>query len=568
MHRTRIVYLLLLLALTACTAVHPASPPPPDGTKSAPRPPGQPAATWTLVPTWTPTVVQPTITPTPIPAIRVAADAQAPAELRDAVQSMVQAHPVEFAWTELETADVVAGFNPALPLGYWVYAAVAPFPSVPDSLAAADLRSAWSGAAAGPFASRPLLLSPETAAVLQAQWETPPLGAQQVPQDELPETAWAARPAWSIVPFDALEPRWKVLRLDGLSPLDKPLDLAAYPLAFPVGLRGRADAVEKVWVALGGPAASVTNRDESQMTVLAMTGVTALVRATAYQMEIYGMTYPGEEVAAVLSAADIAHISNEVSFAEDCPYPNPSRQDGNLRFCSDDRYIELLEYVGADVIELTGNHNNDWGTIPFSRTLAMYQQREWGTFGGGSDAVAAGQPLTITHNGNTIGFIGCNPVGPTFAWATDETPGAARCSIQSLAATVGELAAQVDVVVVGIQYFEHYTYTATAQQRIDFLALASAGADIVNGSQGHHAQGFALPAEGGFVHYGLGNLFFDQMDRLGTRQTFVDRHVIYRGRHIATDLWTGLIENWARPRPMTAAERANLLQTVFAASGW
>ena len=125
----------------------------------------------------------------------------------------------------------------------------------------------------------------------------------------------------------------------------------------------------------------------------------------------------------------------------------------------------------------------------------------------------------------------------------------------------------LDLVVVGIQYYEHYDYTPTAQQRSDFLALAAAGADIVNGSQGHHAQGFALPG-GSFVHFGLGNLFFDQMDQTGTRQTFIDRHFIYAGRHIATDLWTGLIEDWARPRPMTAAERADLLQTVFVASGW
>jgi poly-gamma-glutamate synthesis protein (capsule biosynthesis protein) len=141
--------------------------------------------------------------------------------------------------------------------------------------------------------------------------------------------------------------------------------------------------------------------------------------------------------------------------------------------------------------------------------------------------------------------------------------------MQSLAASVTELAAQVDVVAVGIQYREHYTYAATSQQRVDFLALAAAGADIVSGSQGHHAQGFAFSAEGsGIVHFGLGNLFFDQMDRLGTRQTFIDRHVIYAGRLIATDLWTGLIENWARPRAMTPAERADLLRSVFAASDW
>ena len=82
-----------------------------------------------------------------------------------------------------------------------------------------------------------------------------------------------------------------------------------------------------------------------------------------------------------------------------------------------------------------------------------------------------------------------------------------------------------------------------------------------------HAQAFAFEGDT-FIHYGPGNLFFDQMDMMGTRQTFVDTHVIYDGRLISVELWTGLIENWARPRLMNAEERADFLQTVFQASGW
>ena len=58
------------------------------------------------------------------------------------------------------------------------------------------------------------------------------------------------------------------------------------------------------------------------------------------------------------------------------------------------------------------------------------------------------------------------------------------------------------------------------------------------------------------------------MDMLGTRQTFVDTYVIYENRLLSVELWTGLIENYARPRLMTTDERTQLLQTVFQASGW
>jgi poly-gamma-glutamate synthesis protein (capsule biosynthesis protein) len=55
---------------------------------------------------------------------------------------------------------------------------------------------------------------------------------------------------------------------------------------------------------------------------------------------------------------------------------------------------------------------------------------------------------------------------------------------------------------------------------------------------------------------------------LGTRQTFVDTYTIYDGRLLNVELWTGLIEDFFKPRLMTAEEREQALNAVFAASGW
>ena len=112
-----------------------------------------------------------------------------------------------------------------------------------------------------------------------------------------------------------------------------------------------------------------------------------------------------------------------------------------------------------------------------------------------------------------------------------------------------------------------YHYPPTPKQETDFQELIDAGATAVSGSQGHHAQGFDF-YNGGFIHYGLGNLFFDQMDMLGTRQTFVDTYTFYDNQLVNVDLWSGLIEDFSRPRLMTTEERAEALQTLFEASGW
>jgi poly-gamma-glutamate synthesis protein (capsule biosynthesis protein) len=58
------------------------------------------------------------------------------------------------------------------------------------------------------------------------------------------------------------------------------------------------------------------------------------------------------------------------------------------------------------------------------------------------------------------------------------------------------------------------------------------------------------------------------MQSLGVRQMFVDRYVIYGGRVLSVELFTGIRDDPAQPRPMTADERRAFLQTIFKASGW
>jgi poly-gamma-glutamate synthesis protein (capsule biosynthesis protein) len=70
-----------------------------------------------------------------------------------------------------------------------------------------------------------------------------------------------------------------------------------------------------------------------------------------------------------------------------------------------------------------------------------------------------------------------------------------------------------------------------------------------------------------FIHYGLGNLFFDQM-AAWQRPQFIDRHVFYDGRYIHTELITTMLEDSARPRLMNDEERQSLLLRIFEVSGW
>jgi poly-gamma-glutamate synthesis protein (capsule biosynthesis protein) len=483
-----------------------------------------------------------------------------PEALRAAAQDVAAANPELFTWVEGGAADVRLTVADGEPLAQWLYAAAAPFATVADETTAAAISAGWT---AGSSELGRLLVDADTAAAFEAAWGAPTGGEVVVAAsgaDDFLGRVWAARPAWLLVPFDQLRPEWKVLRVDGRSPLAHDFSADGYPLVVPMTITGDAEGVEAFRLRWAGPA---TNRDPAKLTRVAMSGVTALVRATAAQMERNGILWAGEEVAPVFQSADVAHVSNEVSFAADCPFPDAY---GGMTFCSRDPYFELLKHLSIDVVELTGNHLNDWGREPLARSLEMYAAAGMQWFGGGRDLADATRPLVIDHNGNRIAFVGCNPVGPAGDWALADAAGSRPCG-PDVAAQIAQLRAEGHVVIATLQYIEHYRYDPPADQIAAFGELAAAGAAAVSGSQGHHAQGFAFD-NGAFIHYGLGNLFFDQMDMLATRQSFVDTYVIYDGRLLSVELWTGLIENWARPRLMTAEERADLLNTVFAASGW
>jgi len=443
-------------------------------------------------------------------------------------------------------------------VGQWIYALVAPFPTITDGISAQSLLHAWKGESDGIFGGEALLMAESTLEAISAYWGEPAPGAVRTsPAADLLDRAWEKRPSWAIIPFEELHPRWKVLEVDGISPVHKNFDINDYELAIPISLIG--DTPEGLFIPDG-------NRQANKLTTLVMTGVTALVRATAFTMEREGVTYPAQDVVHWLAGADITHISNEVPFATDCPYPNPVQE--GMRFCSRDKYIGLLEEVGTDIVELTGDHFGDWGAPAMLHTLELYEEEGWLTYGGGADIKEGRRAAIIEHNGNQLAFIGCNAKGGGYAGASQSNPGAVGCDFDWMAAEVERLSDEGILPIVTFQHFEYYTYSAQANQQRDADRMTSEGAVIVSGSQAHHPQALEF-SHGRLVHHGLGNLFFDQFGvSTGTRQAFIDRHIFYNGRHISTELLTIMFVDYARPRPMTPEERTSLLEAIFIASGW
>jgi poly-gamma-glutamate synthesis protein (capsule biosynthesis protein) len=513
------------------------------------------SATETQEPTKIPAI--PTATEQPI---RIWFDPVLPAEL---LQRDLSDFDAKYGVLQ-ETANMRLTFSPQGWLSQWIFALVAPFATVADSVTSIELLNFWQNGAA--FPATELVMDQTALTAFTARYGTP-VGKVILKQTDELLSYCKASGAWAVISFGEIEPMWKVIAIDGQSPLHKSFDVQAYPLTAGIALL------------MGEPALSdptafslietelqsllpTSNRDENKLTTVILTGVTALTRATAKEMEIYGILTPAQSIGAVMREADIAHVSNEVPFASDCPEPQWV-QDVDLVFCSDDRYIDLLKEIGTDVVELTGDHFRDWGPEAMLHTLGMYDAEGWSYYGGGKDIGQAKAPLKLENNGNKIAFIGCNAKAPGYATASETNPGAYHCDMDYMVSAIQQLRSEGYLVIATFQHDEIYLWQPEPNMVADFRLLAEAGATIVSGSQAHQPHIYEF-WEDTFIHYGLGNLFFDQLGWYDdSDKAFIDRHVFYNDKYLGVELLTTQFFNWSTPTWMTPDARAELLTRLF-----
>ncbi|MCB0060569.1 MAG: CapA family protein, partial [Caldilineaceae bacterium] len=386
---------------------------------------------------------------------------------------------------------------------------------------------------------------------------------------DLVSAAWADETTLVILPFDLLVPRLAVLAIDGQTPVENANNFAVerYPLVTTIYAHrnagnGAEEAAAEALLAQLAPG----NRDPERLTVVAMTGVTAMVRLTASEMDQRGYAWPAEFVGPLLTSADITAISNEVPFVPGCQ--TDTRMD-NLTFCSKPEYMEALTASGVDIIGLTGNHQNDFGREDAVTSLEIYEAAGLPVYGGGRNKEEAFAPLYLEHNGNRLAFLGANSYGPAFAWATDDQPGSAEFDLSIMSATIRNIKqlGRAEVVLAELQYQESYDVVPLLDQRQNFNALVEAGADIVTGVQSHVPQAMEF-TDGKLILYGLGNLFFDQMWSQATREGMIVKHTIYNNRHISTQVFTTLLYDYGQPQWTTPEENRAILQRVYGASYW
>ena len=277
----------------------------------------------------------------------------------------------------------------------------------------------------------------------------------------------------------------------------------------------------------------------------AQTGVTAITRAMTITLngKAGGRgSYFADKIKDFLSSKDLTHISNEVSFADGCKGSTET-----MSLCADWRAIDTITAIGTDIVELTGNHNNNYGTSNNIKTIEKYEELGMKTVGGGKTEEEAAKPLEIEEKGQKITFLAYNHSTSTKGngeLADGDKPGANGFTEEKAKKDIEEAKERGDFIIVDIQYSECWSYpdgytelpscdAPISGQKSFFRQFIDWGADVVIGTQAHHPQTFEI-YEGKPIYYGLGNLFFDQTYWPGTQRGYILTHYFYNNQLINT----------------------------------
>lgn len=299
---------------------------------------------------------------------------------------------------------------------------------------------------------------------------------------------------------------------------------------------------------------------KQQFTKFMLTGVTAITRAAGNAADNNGYEFLIEKVKPYFLDADLVHISNEVSILQDCQFIK------GTRFCSKEAHFSALLDLSCDIVELTGNHNKDFGGEAFKYTLDWYKNNNIKTFGGGNTPEDANAPLVITlKDGKKLGFIGFNEKCPINECADKAGDcGANRYNKAKAQAVISKMRKELkcDFIIASVQWQEWDEYKPHEQQKIIAKDLVDFGADFVYGSQAHQIQQVEF-YKNKPIFYGLGNFLFDQIHRVGVRQAFFLEMYFHNGKLInVKPVFTFMGEN-RQQQIANPAEEAAMREVIY-----
>ena len=219
-----------------------------------------------------------------------------------------------------------------------------------------------------------------------------------------------------------------------------------------------------------------------------------------------------EEIAPLISAADLSIINQESSFSY-------SVAQGYPYFATPTAVGDSAIKAGFDVFSMSTNHTWDWGKQPVLDTIDYFKNRPEATMVGLYETESDRENITIIERNNIrIALInysyGYNSgkYPNQMVWWMSETLGD-KTRMEKQLAYAEENA---DITIVMTHWGKEYTYTPNSSQTSWAQFFADNGADIIIGHHPHVVQPVVeLTGKNGnktICYYSLGNFISNQLE--------------------------------------------------------
>ncbi len=233
---------------------------------------------------------------------------------------------------------------------------------------------------------------------------------------------------------------------------------------------------------------------------------------------------PFRDLAPLLASADIAFANLESPFSDRGPI-----YESRMVFKAEPEMIAGLELAGIDVVSTANNHARDCGRRGVEFTLDWLAKHGIAAVGSGETAEAAHHGNVLERNGVKFGFLG---------YTYDQSNGNHRdvddrvavMDVAQMRADVADLKTRADVAIVSMHAGLEYSPRPNAQQTTFARAAIEAGASVVVGHHPHVVEPWER-FRGGVIFYSLGNLVFDQTQRVETQHGELGE-VVFQGTAI------------------------------------
>jgi poly-gamma-glutamate capsule biosynthesis protein CapA/YwtB (metallophosphatase superfamily) len=221
--------------------------------------------------------------------------------------------------------------------------------------------------------------------------------------------------------------------------------------------------------------------------------------------------FPLRDLAPVLQAADIAFVNLESPFSD-----RGAVVERGMVFKAEPEMIAALELAGIDVVSTANNHARDQGSHGVEFTLDWLDRHQIAVAGTGRSAEAAHAGVVIERNGVHFGFLAYT-YDQSNGNHTDVDDRVAMMDVTRMREDVARLKTRADAIIVSMHAGVEYSPKSNAQQVAFARAAIDAGVSVVVGHHPHVTEPWERYGKG-VIFYSLGNLVFDQFQRVETQR--------------------------------------------------